>query len=150
MRVVIYTDGSCDNDGNGAYAGLVLFPGKRVIVSGSCFGATSNRTELLAVLRALCILKKSYQVKLITDSRYVQTIIRHEAKRAKTNLDIIAQLLPLVKSHDLQVCRVGRCSDENSTLVDKLAKQALVAQRIEHQTSNLRVGGSSPSQGTGS
>lgn len=74
--LTIYTDGSClKNPGPGGWGALLIsnHNGKLVEkeISGSENNTTNNRMELLAVIRALLILKKPCNLEIISDSQYV-------------------------------------------------------------------------------
>src|SRR5947209_13659560 len=72
-EVTIYTDGACDpNPGPGGWAALLLFAEHRKTLTGREPGTTNNRMELQAVIAALQALNQPCQVRLHTDSAYVQ------------------------------------------------------------------------------
>ena len=71
--VQIYTDGGCDpNPGPGGWGAVLVFGLKTLELSGAAANTTNNRMELTAAIRALQMLKRSCQVTLHTDSRYLQ------------------------------------------------------------------------------
>lgn len=71
--VQIYTDGGCDpNPGPGGWGAVLVFGLKTLELSGAEANTTNNRMELTAAIRALQMLKRSCQVTLHTDSRYLQ------------------------------------------------------------------------------
>lgn len=75
-KINIYCDGSClGNPGPGGWAALLISKSsnktyKKLLV-GSENNSTNNRMELKAVIEGLLALKKSYQVNLYSDSKYV-------------------------------------------------------------------------------
>jgi len=75
-QVIIYTDGSCDKHNYGGWASILLLNNKEYEISGNCKNTTNNRMELLAVIKALEFLEsrnnRKYNVKVMTDSKYVQ------------------------------------------------------------------------------
>ncbi len=71
--VDIFTDGgSSPNPGAGAWAALLRCNGIEKEISGYVAETTNNRMELTAALEALRSLTKPAQVKLHTDSQYLQ------------------------------------------------------------------------------
>ena len=57
--IKIYTDGSCiGNPGKGGWAAIILENKKQKIISGSESYTTNNRMELIAVIKALKLVKK--------------------------------------------------------------------------------------------
>ena len=71
-KVTIYTDGACSgNPGPGGWGAVLSYKGKVKEISGAELETTNNRMELLAVIEALNILKRSCHVVIYTDSKYV-------------------------------------------------------------------------------
>jgi ribonuclease HI len=71
--VEIFTDGACKgNPGVGGWGALLQYNGQRRELFGGEKHTTNNRMELLAVIRALEALTKPCEVRLHTDSLYVQ------------------------------------------------------------------------------
>ena len=83
--VEIYTDGACSgNPGPGGWGALLRAKGAEKELYGGEADTTNNRMELMAVIRALEALKRRSQVRLYTDSTYVQKGIStwiHDWKR---------------------------------------------------------------------
>jgi ribonuclease HI len=72
-QVEISTDGACSgNPGPGGWAALLRFGTAEREISGYEAQTTNNRMELMAALEALRALKRPCQVRLKTDSQYVQ------------------------------------------------------------------------------
>src|SRR5574337_1210271 len=72
-EVEIFTDGACSgNPGPGGWGALLRAGGQEKEIWGGEPGTTNNRMELLAVIRALNLLKRPVKVRLHTDSQYVQ------------------------------------------------------------------------------
>lgn len=70
--VLIYTDGACrGNPGPGGWGALIQCGEHRKEIHGGEHDTTNNRMELSAVIEALNTLKRSCNVKLVTDSKYV-------------------------------------------------------------------------------
>ena len=71
--VEIYADGACKgNPGPGGWGAWLQYDGKQKSIHGGEQLTTNNRMELTAVIRALEVLKRPCQVKIYTDSVYVQ------------------------------------------------------------------------------
>ena len=76
-KVEIYADGACKgNPGPGGWGAWLRFIGEEKTAEKSLFGGealtTNNRMELMGVLSALETLTRPCQVKVYTDSVYVQ------------------------------------------------------------------------------
>jgi ribonuclease HI len=72
-KVVIYTDGACSgNPGPGGWGAVLISGGHRKDLWGGEPATTNNRMELMAAIQALEALKKSCEVEVHTDSKYVQ------------------------------------------------------------------------------
>lgn len=71
--VDIYTDGACSgNPGPGGWGALLRYGGIEKELFGGEPATTNNRMELTAVIEALRVLKRETQVRVHTDSQYVQ------------------------------------------------------------------------------
>jgi ribonuclease HI len=71
--VEIYADGACKgNPGRGGWGVILLFNEKRKELCGGEAQTTNNRMELTAVIEGLRALKGPSQVRVYTDSQYVQ------------------------------------------------------------------------------
>lgn len=71
--VEIFTDGACKgNPGVGGWGALLRAKGRERELFGGEANTTNNRMELMAAIAALEALKRPCQVKLHTDSKYVQ------------------------------------------------------------------------------
>lgn len=70
--VDIWTDGACSgNPGPGGWGAVMRYGGAEKELSGGEAATTNNRMELMAAIAALEALKRSSQVNLHTDSKYV-------------------------------------------------------------------------------
>lgn len=100
-NVSAYTDGAClGNPGPGGWGVLLRYRGQERELSGAEPDTTNNRMELLAAIQALEALRRSCQVDLYTDSRYVQQGIREWLPRWQANGWRTADGKP-VKNQDL-------------------------------------------------
>ncbi|MBI4769248.1 MAG: ribonuclease HI [Chloroflexi bacterium] len=134
-EVVIYSDGACDpNPGPGGWAALLMFGERRKTITGSEPDTTNNRMELQAVIAALGALKKPCQVRLHTDSEYVQKgVTQHMArwkangwrtsdKKSVANRDLWEALDQALQRHQVEWVWVkGHAGDPLNEEVDRLA-----------------------------
>jgi ribonuclease HI len=71
--IEIFTDGACKgNPGIGGWGALLRAKGKERELFGGEAHTTNNRMELMGAIAALEALKRPCQVRLYTDSKYVQ------------------------------------------------------------------------------
>jgi len=71
--VEIFTDGACSgNPGPGGWGALLRMGGVEKELSGGENPTTNNRMELMGAIKGLEALKSPSQVRLYTDSQYVQ------------------------------------------------------------------------------
>jgi ribonuclease HI len=72
LKVHIYTDGACrGNPGKGGWGAFLQFGEHQKKIFGYHSHTTNNQMELQAPIEALKLLKKSCNVVLTTDSKYV-------------------------------------------------------------------------------
>ena len=136
MKYKIYTDGACSgNPGKGGWAAIIL--NEKSIqsnVSGGENRTTNNRMELMAPIMALNKIKKSSEIIIYTDSKYVKDGITEWIKKWKLNNWKSANKKP-VKNKDLWIKLDNSCQkhkvtwkwvkahagDKFNNLVDELA-----------------------------
>ncbi|MBI5451286.1 MAG: ribonuclease HI [Gammaproteobacteria bacterium] len=139
-HIDIYTDGACrGNPGPGGW-GVVLRSGRghEKHLYGAEAETTNNRMELLAAIRALEALKRRCQVRITTDSVYVQKgitewIVSWKQRGWKTssrqpvkNVDLWQQLDEVSARHKIEWCWVkGHNGHPENELADRLANQAI-------------------------
>tara|TARA_X000001036_G_scaffold102578_1_gene95811 strand:- start:879 stop:1310 length:432 start_codon:yes stop_codon:yes gene_type:complete len=71
--IKVYTDGACKgNPGQGGWGALILENDTTREIYGGESNTTNNRMELMAVIRALELLKEQNDITVFTDSTYVQ------------------------------------------------------------------------------
>lgn len=72
-KIEIYTDGSSrGNPGPGGYGALLIWGEKRKEIAEAYRKTTNNRMELMAVIKALLLIKKNHlPIHVFTDSKYV-------------------------------------------------------------------------------
>ncbi len=136
--VDIFTDGgSSPNPGAGAWAALLRFNGVEKEISGYVPDTTNNRMELSAALEALRTLTKPAQVRLHTDSQYLQKgmqtwikgwVLRGwktADKKPVLNADIWQALLSESKRHSIEWIWVrGHNGHVENERVDALVRKA--------------------------
>jgi len=135
--VEIYADGACKgNPGPGGWGALLLFADKEKPLFGGEAQTTNNRMELTAVIRALEALNRSCNIKIYTDSSYVQKGItewisawklrnwRTADKKPVKNDDLWKQLDALVQVHTIEWIWVkGHAGNAGNERADALANQ---------------------------
>jgi ribonuclease HI len=137
--VEVYTDGACKgNPGVGGWGALLQFNGRQRELCGGERVTTNNRMELMAAIRALETLKRPCQVRLHTDSKYVQQGISawiHDWKRRgwKTaskqpvkNEDLWRELDAQASRHEIEWVWVkGHAGHDGNERADRLANQGI-------------------------
>ena len=84
--VELFTDGAClGNPGPGGWAALLRWGGVEKILAGGEVGTTNNRMELMAAIAGLEALNRPCDVRLTTDSRYVQQGIEQWLAKWRAN-----------------------------------------------------------------
>ncbi len=139
-RVTIYTDGACSgNPGVGGWGALLQYGGTRKEISGAEAETTNNRMEVLAVIRALSLLKYPCEVDLYSDSAYTVNAFEKgwlkdwEANGWKKadgkdvqNVDLWRELAALTKTHRVTFHKVkGHADNEYNNRCDFLATSAI-------------------------
>ncbi len=133
--IEIFTDGACSgNPGPGGWGALLRWNGHERELSGGEPDTTNNRMEMMAVIKALEALKKPSQVKLYTDSTYVQKGVTEwmDGWKAKgwpkkiKNQDLWLQIDALVQTHDVEFHWVrGHSGHPENERADELATGAI-------------------------
>ena len=137
--VDIYTDGACKgNPGPGGWGALLVYGGKEKELFGGEKETTNNRMELLAVIRALEALTRPCQVRLHTDSQYVQKGIsewihgwkrngwRTSSKQPVKNADLWQRLDELAAGHAVEWRWVkGHAGHDGNERADQLANRGV-------------------------
>ena len=113
-KVFLYTDGACSgNPGPGGWACLLKYNEVQKEISGGAEATTNNQMELTAVIEGLSLLKKSCEVELFTDSKYVlegatkwlngwvQKGWKKADKKPVLNRELWEKLIPLLEKHTI-------------------------------------------------
>ncbi|QIW16411.1 ribonuclease HI [Pasteurellaceae bacterium RH1A] len=137
MKLVeIFTDGSClGNPGKGGIGILLRYKGLEKTKSQGYFQTTNNRMELRAVIEALNMLKEPCQVRLHSDSQYMQNGIQKwifnwrknnwktANKQPVKNQDLWIALDEAISRHQVEWTWVkGHSGHRENELCDELAK----------------------------
>ena len=139
--VEIYADGACKgNPGPGGWGAWLQYDGKEKSLCGGEQLTTNNRMELTAVIRALEALKRPCDVKIYTDSVYVQKgisewIIGWKARNWRTadrnpvkNDDLWKELDVLANQHKINWIWVkGHAGNAGNERADSLANDGVAA-----------------------
>ncbi|NHC60461.1 ribonuclease HI [Paenalcaligenes suwonensis] len=145
--VNIWTDGACKgNPGLGGWGALLRYGQHRKEIFGGEEDTTNNRMELLAVIRALELLKRPCNVTVHTDSQYVQKGMlewmsgwkargwRTADKKPVKNADLWQQLDSLSQQHTLQWQWVrGHAGDAGNERADVLANKGVDSVRQHNE-----------------
>lgn len=141
--VDIYTDGACSgNPGPGGWGAILRSGTHEKEIWGGEPGTTNNRMELLAVIRALELLKRPAQVRVHTDSQYVQKGIsewihgwkargwKTAAKAPVKNVDLWKTLDQAASQHTIEWLWVrGHAGHVENERADSLARRGVEEQR---------------------
>jgi len=137
--VEIYTDGACKgNPGVGGWGAWLQYKGEEKSIFGGEDNTTNNRMEMLAVIRSLELLKRPENVKIYTDSSYVQKGMtewltawkakgwRTSTKKEVKNSDLWKQLDALANEHKIEWIWVkGHDGNVGNERADDLANQGV-------------------------
>ena len=139
-KIEIYTDGACSkNPGEGGYGIVFLYKGARKEMSAGYKLTTNNRMEILAVIRALEVLKEPCDVTLYSDSKYVvdsitkgwvynwkkKNWIKSDKKKA-INVDLWERMLEMLEKHKVEFVWVkGHANNVENERCDELAREAI-------------------------
>ena len=135
----IYTDGACrGNPGPGGWGAVLRYQGHEKTLYGAEAMTTNNRMELMAAIRALESLKRHCQVRLTTDSQYVQKGItewlpnwkkrgwKTAARKPVKNADLWQRLDAAIMGHEIVWEWVrGHSGHPENEQADALANQAI-------------------------
>jgi ribonuclease HI len=137
--VEIFTDGACrGNPGPGGWGAILRYRDKEKELWGGEAATTNNRMELMAVIRGLEALTRRSQVRVYTDSQYVQKGIsgwihdwkrrgwRTADKKEVKNQDLWRELDDLAAKHDIEWRWVkGHAGHPENERADELANKGI-------------------------
>lgn len=135
----MFTDGACrGNPGKGGWGVLLRYGEVEKQLYGGDLETTNNKMELTAVIKGLEALKKTSQVIITTDSRYVLEGItewlpnwkkrnwKTAGKKPVKNVELWQKLDNLVGRHDIEWHWVkGHSGHPENELADQLANQGI-------------------------
>ncbi len=141
--IEIYTDGACSgNPGPGGWGAILLCGEYKKEISGGDADTTNNRMEMMAVVESLQLLKKRYNVKLYTDSKYVIQGVtewmdgwkakgwKNASKQPVKNKDLWQKIDSLVSKHSVEFIWVkGHSGNAGNERADELARLAIPQRR---------------------
>ncbi len=135
-KIEIYTDGACSgNPGPGGFAAILIYNGRKKVISGFERLTTNNRMELRAIIEALKVIKnRKIPVIIYTDSIYAQKGItewlenwkKRGFKKVK-NTDLWKQLDSLLQGFSsVEVRHIkGHSGNKYNELVDSIARSKI-------------------------
>ncbi len=132
-EITIYTDGACSgNPGPGGWAAILIYGEHTKEISDGEKNTTNNRMELMAVIRALKLLKETCKVEICSDSAYIVNCFRDkwyvkwERTGFKKNEDLWRELLALYRKHQVEFIKVkGHSNVTLNNRCDELARAAV-------------------------
>ena len=132
-KLKIYTDGSCDNKTKIGGWGFVMLANEHVLeVNGNKNKTTSNRMELMAVLKSLSMVTKPSAIEVVTDSQYVVKGINSNGYEHQgddfLNSDLWIKVRRQLDKHYVKVKWVrGHSGDYYNEKADKLANRSRIS-----------------------
>jgi len=137
--IEIFTDGACrGNPGPGGWGVLLCQDGKETKLCGGELDTTNNRMELLAAIMALESLPPTSNVRLTTDSKYVQQGItdwitnwmqrgwKTANKEPVKNVDLWKRLHNVTQKHQVDWQWIkGHSGHRENEIADDLANQGI-------------------------
>ena len=143
-KVTLYTDGACSgNPGVGGYGAILVYVDPQGVKHEKEFSqgfkmTTNNQMELLAVIVGLEALKKTCEVTIYSDSKYVVDAFNNNwlagwiangwktsGKKPVKNVELWKRLLEAKKNHDVKFVWVkGHAGHEYNERCDILAVTA--------------------------
>lgn len=138
-KVTIYTDGACSgNPGKGGYAAVLIYENNVKEISGYEEDTTNNKMEMMAVIKALELIKFNCDIEIYSDSSYVvdsvekgwlygwekNNWIKSDKKEVK-NISLWKELLKYLRMYNIKFNKVkGHSTNEYNNRCDKLAVDA--------------------------
>lgn len=137
--VIIYTDGACSgNPGVGGWGAILKYNDTIKEIYGGNKDTTNNRMELMAVIESLSILKRTCNVHIYTDSKYVKNGItewiknwtkndwKNSKKQEIANKDLWQKLYKLTNLYNIEWFWVkGHNDNIMNERADQLARMGI-------------------------
>lgn len=139
-QIELYTDGACSgNPGPGGWGCVLISNQRKRRLSGYASHTTNNKMELMAVIAGLNCLRKSFSVRIVTDSKYIHNAFSHHwienwqknnwktaTKEPVKNKELWQSLIELEQKHTISWEWVkGHSGHEYNEMCDEIAKQAI-------------------------
>ena len=138
-KIIIYTDGACSgNPGKGGWGAVLMFKEYEKKISGGNKETTNNQMDIQAVIEALKIIKKSSEIIINTDSKYVMNGItkwingwkkngwRTADRKPVKNSELWQELDAEAKRHKIEWRWVkGHSGDKFNDIADELAREGI-------------------------
>ncbi|MDV3429387.1 MAG: ribonuclease HI [Bacillota bacterium] len=142
-EVTIYTDGACRGNGKedtiGGFGIVLIYNGNIKEIKESYKNTTNNKMELMAVIKALSLLKEPCSVYLYSDSAYVVNAVnsnwiegwqknnwKNSKKEPVKNKELWEDLIKFLSVHRVTFIKVkGHSDNEYNNRCDKLANMAM-------------------------
>ncbi|MFA6940391.1 MAG: ribonuclease HI [Clostridiaceae bacterium] len=142
-EVIIYTDGACRGNGKedtiGGFGIVFIYNGNIKEIKESYKNTTNNKMELMAVIKALSLLKEPCSVSLYSDSAYVVNAVnsgwieswqknnwKNSKKEPVKNRELWEDLIKFLSIHRVTFIKVkGHSDNEYNNRCDKLANMAM-------------------------
>lgn len=135
-EVIITTDGACKgNPGPGGWCAVLRYGAHQKVLRGGSPHTTNNQMEMTAAIEALRALQRPSQVRLRTDSRYLEHGITQWLARWKRNgwqtwhrrpvknQNLWRELDRLIEEHQVQWEWVrGHAGDPDNELANRIAQ----------------------------
>ena len=148
QSVDIYTDGACSgNPGPGGWGAILRAGEHEKEIWGGEPSTTNNRMEMMAVIKALSLLKRPVRARVFTDSQYVQKGISEwirgwkargwmtAGKTPVKNADLWKLLDSTVQHHQIEWLWVkGHAGHPENERADELARRGVDAARSAGKT----------------
>lgn len=131
--ISLYTDGSCSpNPGPGGWAFYITDGKEHYSLSGGHHNTTNNEMELTAIMQGLASPLKAGHIIVYTDSMYCIGVLSkgHRVLANKILVEVTKSMMSIHLAVEFVHVK-GHSGDPHNELVDKLAKEALEAYRIE-------------------
>lgn len=139
-QIEIYTDGACSgNPGVGGWGAVLIYGKIKREISGAEPNTTNNRMEIMAVLKALSLVKEPCEINIYSDSAYVVNAFcedwisgwqknnwKNANKKEVKNKELWLMLLQLLKPHKITWIKVkGHADNKLNNRCDFLATTAI-------------------------
>lgn len=139
--VRIYTDGACHgNPGPGGWGAILEYGSRQKEIFGYELQTTNNRMEIKAAIEGLKNIKKSCNIEIYTDSRYLQMGItqwiynwlkcnwKTSNNKLVKNSDLWQELYIEVAKHQnvLWYWVKGHADNKNNNIADRLANDGKI------------------------